>query len=153
MEICNALSYNKPSKASYGLIHDGLVLILNDPPDYVTIEDTGRIALRNVKYLINDGILYIKGIRIYYCHISEILKPIKHVGNNKFYTILEENNSLIENPFWSQNLSIKKWWGIKKVIKGVDLTGLSHDIDSNYKLKQESPYQCAMSYFKLIEKK
>lgn len=116
---------------------------------YVSLWESSNVSLRNVSYKIHEGVLYIKGTRIYFYDLPNLFLDYSSWKKEPYYKIFNENNDKLAIPFVETDIYIKKWWRINKWVKGVDLWGAK--IPYWHIAKQEDPFEFAMSSFKLRE--
>jgi hypothetical protein len=154
MEIQKALAFNGISTAHYAvLFQDGEFRIRTTPYPVLPWRDT--ISLKDVKYKVLEGTLYIQGTRIYYYNFENLLTLIDTWGPRSLFKItykrdkpgedLYNNNDKLVEPFVEQDLVIHRWWWKNKIIKGVDLT--NKEVLNWYLSKVEEPYEVAISNF------
>jgi hypothetical protein len=109
------------------------------------------ISLKDVKYKIYEGVLYIKGTRIYYYNIPNLFLDFDSWGSTEpYYEICKLNNDKLVTPFIETDIYVKRWLLPNKWVKGVDLR--DPNILKWHLAKQEDPFEFAMSSFKLREK-
>lgn len=153
MEISKMLQSNPYHKANFAFLDKETCefLILKTPSHNLPWREL-EISLKDVQYAIINGVLYIKGIRIYFYNFHNIFEVVTTWGSRLLYTIYEERNQKLENPFVAEHIHIKRWWWKNKPFKGFDFTNAGLPIYQWFKIKREDPYEIAISSFKLIEK-
>jgi hypothetical protein len=153
MEISKMLQSNPSHKAKFAFLDKETCefLILKTPSRNLPWRNL-EISLKDVQYAIINGVLYIKGIRIYYYDFDLIFDSVAFWGSRLLYKIHEERNQKLEHPHIANDIYIKKWWWKNKKLKGFDFTVTGLPKDQWFKIKKEDPYEIALSSFKIIEK-
>lgn len=156
MKIENALSNFNRWNAKFASLHtyegNTTVKIL-DAPCYVSGRGwDNTIALKDVEYNVLDGILYIKGTRIYHYKLGTILEPVTLWSKRQVWKINHKYNDKLVEPFIETDVVIPKWLIFKKTIKGIDFekTNLK-ELKEWYLSKEEFQYEVALSNFTLKE--
>jgi hypothetical protein len=153
MEIEKALSYNSHSEAKYASLHThkGLSIFRTRTEPYC-VSNSGwddTIALKDVKYIVLEGVLYIKGTVIFHYMLGRVLVPVKGL----IWRINHEINDKLVVPLkGEEDIIIRKFLFFKKTIKGIDLNKADMKQFTPWLLsKEEHPYEIALSNFQLIE--
>lgn len=151
MEVQNALDPHSYSTADYAVITRNKtsyeVWIGKSP--WCRSPESDDVSLKDVKYDIIEGVLYIKGTQIYYYHFDKICTIILTFGSRLLFKINSNINANLVEPFVETDIYIKRWWRKNKKVRGVDLTNI--DIKERLLLKKEDPREMALSNFKLVE--
>jgi hypothetical protein len=108
------------------------------------------ISLKDVKYDITDGVLYIQGTQVHH-------NPINKIGKNitpdsifrEVLTFTQEQLDSLENPPELTEIIIKRF-PRKKTVMGYEV--IYSDIPI-FKYKQEDPFYAAISNFQMRELK
>lgn len=150
MEISQALDNNRRSTAKYAVI-SGMELTIREEPYYVIPNSSwdDSISLKDVEYNIVEGVLYVKGTRIYHYCTSHLLDLINVWGKRCLFKIKHDRNNRLAEPLKEEDIVIKRWWRENKVVRGIDLT--YKEVPTWHLLKEEYPYEIAISNFKLRE--
>jgi hypothetical protein len=113
--------------------------------------DNDKISLKDVKYAIKDGVLYIEGIRLSFTHIGEYTDFVNYFGDKCIRKVSQDINwGVFENPPLVKTVKAKRllFWGYKTFKNCIEL----NDNDSRwFKLKAEKPFYMAASNFRLYE--
>lgn len=107
------------------------------------------IALKDVKYRLEGGILYIQATQIFHETLSRFATYYPtFFGCRNIYIIGERQLELLENPPEIKEVIIKRWWR-----NNLKLQAYEHPEELSYwfKLKEEHPFEAALSNFKLRE--
>ena len=152
MEAQKKLSYSSRSNAKYALIYSGKygneIRTSNKHP-WCRSDTSSEMSLKDVEYGVIDGILYIKGIQIYYCHIDNIFNVLTTWGDRTLCTINQKYNEKLLYPFIEEDIYIRRWWWKTKKIKGLNITNLN---TTKWHLsKVETPCEITFNVFNLIE--
>lgn len=156
MEVQNKLNnraFDSQSSSPYAVItrnKTGHEVWISDSP-YYRVPWSEDISLKNVKYKITEGILYINGMQIYHYNFPNLLDLIEIWGNRSLWTINHKYNDKLVEPFVETDIYIKRWWRKNKKVRGVDLTD-KVNIDIWYLSKEENECEIALSNFKLVER-
>ena len=164
MEIEKKLSYNSRSTAEYVSLstYKGCTTfkILKEPY-YISPNDrwNDTISLKDVEYNIVDGVLFVKGTRIFHHTLGRILGDLITKRNKRSIWKVNDNinNQLVE-PFVKEDIVIRKFFFFRKTIKAFDLNRmlskdvvLLDEIKTHYLCKFQPQYEVALSNFELIE--
>ena len=149
MKISEAIVSGNPQHAGYAVLNEktGEFRILTSP--FKDRKWGDRISLKDVYYTIIEGVLYIKGVRLYYYDFRELFDRVDLWNfTHHLFTINESINSDLETPIVASDVYIKRWWRNNKKIKGIDLTQQEFDNYPDYfKSKDEIPCEYAISSF------
>jgi hypothetical protein len=108
------------------------------------------ICLKDVSYLIKEGVLYIQGTQLFYLYRSQFLERLDLWGLREIYIVRSEHNyNLLEDPPKLSEIVIHRWWRNNKKFQGIEF--MNERVLSWYKLKREEPFEYAMSSFILEE--
>lgn len=107
------------------------------------------ISLKDVKYRLEGGILYIQATQIFHENLSRFATYYETFFSCKnIYIIGERQLELLENPPEIKEVVIKRWWR-----NNLKLQAYEHPEEASgwFKLKEEHPFEAALSNFKLRE--
>ena len=107
------------------------------------------IALKDVKYRLEGGILYIQATQIFHENLSRFATYYETFWScRNIYLIEERQLELLENPPEIKEVVIKRWWR-----NNLKFQAYEHleEVSYWFKLKEERPFEAALSNFKLRE--
>jgi hypothetical protein len=131
----------------YAFLNDRCELALKNDP-VICDERDDFISLKDGKYRIENGILYIKAKRIFWKKISRYCEEVDVFGLRKIYLPNESFQENVENPPRVETVIIKRWWRNNKKIQAIEL--FEND-PIWYKQKQEAIFEIAIENFRLNE--
>jgi hypothetical protein len=147
MEIKTALAFNGNSTAEYAVLftNDSQSILRICEKPYPASPGGNKIALKQIRYKILEGTLFIRGTRIYHYDFEHLLYLINTWGPRSLWKIIHKHNDKLVVPFIEEDLVIHRWWWKNKIVKGVDLT--DKEVLNWYLSKEEEPYEIATSNF------
>jgi hypothetical protein len=107
------------------------------------------IALKDVKYRLEGGIFYVQATQIFHENLSRFATYYETYWRcRNIYIIGERQLELLENPPEIKEVIIKRWWRNNLKFKAYE-----HPEEASYwfKLKEERPFEAALSNFKFRE--
>ncbi len=129
------------------LVDKNELILRNDAAICSNRED--RISLKDGKYRIEGGVLYIKATRIYFGYLPDYCENQEVWSGRALYWPNERFLASLENPPEVKEVIIKRWWRNNFKFLGIEL---SVDDKRWYKFKEEHPFEMAISNFVLNEK-
>ena len=107
------------------------------------------IALKDVKYRLEGGILYIQATQIFHENLSRFATYYETFwAYRNIYIIGERQLELLENPPEIKEVVIKRWWRNNLKFQAYEAP---EDASNWFKLKEERSFEVALSNFKLRE--
>lgn len=159
MEITKALDHNSRSETKYATLHtcQGVTTFKIRKQLYQVSprgwDDT--IALKDVEYNIIEGVLFLKGTKVYHYSITSILGDLlTSCGKRSIWKLNDEINNRLAVPFEKEEFVIRKFFFFKKRVMAFNLEKITSNegkVDTWYLSKDEYPYEIALSNFELIE--
>ncbi len=131
----------------FALLKDRCELILRNDPAICSQRDD-LISLKDGKYRIEGGVLYIKATRIYFGYLPDYCEKEDVWSPRAIYWPDEKFLLSLENPPEVKEVIIKRWWRNNKKIQAIEL---SEDDPRWYKAKVEHPFEMAIENFRLNE--
>jgi hypothetical protein len=135
--------------AKWARLRDDTLLVSNDSP-YVTDD---FISLKDVSYAIDNGMLYIKGTRIYWDKIQWYYDSIGEWDpwSHRFiqFDDFKQKHEVPETCIRS-NLKKRVWFIFHRTYDRVIDTSLNEH-GKYFKRKLETPFNCCIHPFKLYE--
>ncbi len=143
----NGLSSADSGSFEFALLKDRTELILrNEIISCDTRDDL--ISLKDGKYKIINGVLYIKAIRVFWKYLPDYLEKYDTWSCRSIYIPRKNFMESVENPPEIKTVIIKRWWRNNKKIQAIELS----DSDPNwYKVKEECLFEIAIGNFRLNE--
>jgi len=131
----------------FAFLKDRCELILRNDPAVCSQRDD-LISLKDGKYRIEGGVLYIKATRIYFGYLPNYCEKEDVWSPRAIYWPDEKFLLSLENPPEVKEVIIKRWWRNNKKIQAIEL---SEDDPRWYKAKVEHPFEMAIENFRLNE--
>jgi len=131
----------------YALLKDRCELVPKKDP-IICDEGEATISLKNGSYKIENGILYIKAIQVFWKYLPDYCEK-EDIWSSR--AIDWPNGSFlknVENPPQVETIIIKRWWRNNKKIQAIELF---EDDPRWYKQKQEFAFEIAIENFRLNE--
>lgn len=146
LESAFIVNKNEIKKSPYAVydVEMGELTIRNEP--WV---GSSYISLKDIKYLVKDGVLYIKGTRLFYSYVNSFVRePLSWWSEPDLYDFTNIDLSGHE-PVQLITYTRKSFWGlIKRTFKNVyDAAAQGHWIKKN----KEKEFLYSLHPFKLHE--
>jgi hypothetical protein len=150
MIIKDLFSNNMSHGCNYAAIdkRDNQFYVLNKP---FKGGESNFVCLKDTRYMIKEGVLYIQGTQLFYLHYTQFLEKLELWSLRDIYIVDNEYNyNLLEEPPKISEITIHRWWRNNKKFHGIEVVN-GEDFPHWYKLKREEPFEYAMSSFILEE--
>lgn len=111
-------------------------------------KEDDSISLKNGKYRLEDGVLFIKATRIYWKYLPYYCEREDCWSTKDIFILKDEFLESLETPPQAKIKVIKRWW--RKDIK-IKIIEFKEDDPRWYKAKEEFPFEIAIHNFRLNE--
>jgi len=137
----------------FASLTDGKLRILEEPSQASVRSDSK--SLKDGKYRVIDGVLYIQATRLYYEYVPHFAETIQNWGGREIYCIDQEQLDALENPPVLKEVIIHRWWRNNKKFLAYEIpfSPISQEMRDKkwFKCKMETPFEYAGSKFVVRE--
>lgn len=137
----------------FASLKNGKLEILEEPSQASVRSDS--ISLKDGKYRVIDGVLYIQATRLYYDYVPHFAEQVDVWSGREIYCIDQEQLDVLENPPLLKEVIIHRWWRNNKKFLAYEIpfSSISQEMRDNkwFKCKMETPFEYAGSKFVVRE--
>jgi hypothetical protein len=150
--VMSRLNCDLTGNFKFASLTNGKLRILEEPLQSSVRSDS--ISLKDGKYRVIDGVLYIEATRLYYEYVPHFAEKVENWGIRDIYLIDQEQLDALENPPTLTEVIIHRWWRNNKKILAYEIpfSPAQETTDKKwFKCKLETPFEYAGSKFVVRE--